>query len=182
MQPVLETERLTLRPFELRDAHHVQQLARHIDIAKTTLSIPHPYPDGAAEDWIESRQEAARLGSGYAFAIIHKDNDSLMGCMGINIAIHHWRGELAYFVGKPYWGQGFATEAARRVMAFGFGSLELHKMWAASMASNPASAKVIEKLGMKQEGMFREHVLKWDRFEDLVYYGMLKSEYEALER
>ncbi|MCM3338781.1 GNAT family N-acetyltransferase [Paenibacillus sp. MER TA 81-3] len=81
---------------------------------------------------------------------------------------------------ESHTGQGFATEAAGRVMAFGFGFLGLHKMWAAAMTSNPASAKVIEKLGMKQEGMFREHVLKWDRFEDLVYYDMLKSEYEAL--
>jgi RimJ/RimL family protein N-acetyltransferase len=178
MQPVFETERLILRPFELTDAAQVQKLAGDIEVAKTTLSIPYPYPDGAAESWISGCRERSQSGDGFAFAMVTKDQPALIGCISINLTKQHNRGELAYWVGRPYWRQGYAAEAAKQVIHFGFEALKLNKIWAAAMVKNPASSNVMSKVGMKHEGTFKEHIIKWDQFEDLVYYGILKTDYE----
>jgi [ribosomal protein S5]-alanine N-acetyltransferase len=172
-----ETERLLLRPFMPSDAAAVQLLAGNYEVAKTTLSLPHPYPDGAAELWIDFRRDAAKQGHGYTFAIINKENDFLLGSISLNITSEHRRAELGYWLGPPYWGNGYTTEAAARVLQFGFSELNLNKIYAAAMVKNPASARIMIKLGMKHEGLFRQHVLKWGQPEDITYYGLLKEEY-----
>lgn len=173
----LDTNRISLRCFELSDARMVQLLAGSEEVASTTLAIPHPYPDGAAELWITAAREAFGTGKHYAFAMINKEDSSLLGNMTIAVSPKHNRAELAYWVGKPYWGQGFATEAARRVVQFGFEDLHLNRIFAAAMTRNPASSKVMANIGMKYEGTFRQHVMKGDGYEDLVFYGMVKSDY-----
>ncbi|QGR00035.1 N-acetyltransferase [Paenibacillus psychroresistens] len=180
MQPIFETERLVLRPFELTDASKVQELAGDKEVAKTTLSIPYPYPDGAAESWIRGCNERSKDGSGFPFALVDKDKHLLIGCMSINVSIPHKRGELAYWLGRPFWGNGYATEAAMCLVAFGFKELELNKIWAAAMTKNPASTNVMKKLGMKFEGEFKKHILKWNEFEDVIYYGMTKDDYDNM--
>ncbi|WP_309119319.1 GNAT family N-acetyltransferase [Paenibacillus sp.] len=179
MQPTFETRRLVLRPFELADAKKVQELAGDIEVAKTTLSIPHPYPDGAAETWIERTHQVVGNGGGYAFAMIRKDDGTLIGNMSMGVAHKHKRAELAYWVGRMFWGQGFATEAAQRIVQFGFENLEVNRIFAAAMTKNPGSYKVMSNIGMKQEGVFKQHILKWGVYEDLVFYGMTKSDYDA---
>ncbi|QYR21982.1 GNAT family N-acetyltransferase [Paenibacillus sp. sptzw28] len=180
MQPTFETERLVLRPFELGDSVQVQKLAGDIEVARTTLSIPYPYPDGAAESWISGCHGRSETGDGFAFAMVGKDNSVLIGCISINIAKPHNRGELAYWVGRPFWGKGYAAEAAKQVVQFGFETLKLNKIWAAAMVKNPASSNVMSKVGMKHEGTFKQHISKWDQFEDLVYYGMIKTDYDNM--
>ncbi|RAV09195.1 GNAT family N-acetyltransferase [Paenibacillus contaminans] len=172
-----ETQRLFLRFFELSDAKVVQELAGNEEVARTTLSIPYPYPDGAAEKWIETVRQSSEKGDSYAFAIIKKDDGALIGNMSMGVSSKHKRAELAYWIGKPFWGQGYATEAARRIVQFGFEDLELNRIFAAAMTKNPGSYKVMTKIGMKEEGTFPQHVLKWGVYEDLVFYGMMQSEY-----
>ncbi|MBP1967693.1 GNAT family N-acetyltransferase [Paenibacillus aceris] len=179
MQPIFETRRLVLRPFKLADAKSVQELAGDIEVAKTTLAIPHPYPDGAAEAWIEGARQAAENGNSFAFAMLKKDDGTLIGNMSMGVTQKHERAELAYWVGRQYWGQGFATEAAQRMIQYGFEDLKLNRIFAAAMTKNPSSYKIMSKIGMKQEGIFKKHILKWDVFEDLVFYGMTKSDYDA---
>lgn len=176
MQRILETDRLTLRPFELVDASLVQKLAGDREVAQTTLSIPHPYPDGAAEAWIAAGRERASAGHGFPYAIVIRDEGVLIGCISLNLTRPHSRGELAYWLGTSYWGKGYATEAAAMVVNFGFDDLGLNRIWAAAMSKNPASSRVMQKIGMKPEGEFRQHILKWGEFEDLVYYGMTKGD------
>lgn len=163
----------------MTDAKYVQELAGDIEVAKTTLNIPHPYPDGAAEAWIERTRDAAEKGELYAFAMIRKDDGTLVGSMGMRVAKNHKHAELGYWVGLPFWGQGFAAEATQRIVQSGFEDLELNRIFAAAMTKNLGSYKVMSKVGMKQEGIFKQHVLKWDVFEDLVYYGMTKADYDA---
>ena len=135
-----ETERLLLRPFMPSDAAAVQLLAGNYEVAKTTLSLPHPYPDGAAELWIDFRRDAAKQGHGYTFAITNKENDFLLGSISLNITSEHRRAELGYWLGTPHWGNGYTTEAAARILQFGFNELNLNKIYAAAMVKNPASA------------------------------------------
>jgi hypothetical protein len=87
-------------------------------------------------------------------------------------AYHRQRCEY-YWIGKPYWGLGYATEAAEEVVRYGFEDLALHRIQAKHFGSNPASGKVMRKVGMSQEGVRPEHYKKWETYEDRVDYGLL---------
>ena len=111
-QPTIDTARLILRPFTLADAPTVQRLAGASEVADTTLNIPHPYPDGAAEQWIATHVENFNAGDGATCAIVLRATSELCGAMGLDISRRHRRAELTYWIGVPYWNQGYATEAA----------------------------------------------------------------------
>ena len=175
-QPAIVTKRLKLRPFALDDAPEVQRLAGDRDIASTTLNIPHPYEDGVAEQWIGTHRESFEKGEEVHFAIVHGDRAFLIGAIGLIIQREHENAMLGYWVGKPYWNQGYCTEAARAVLRYGFETLGLNRIYATHFQRNPASGRVMQKIGMSPEGCQKQHVKKWDTFEDLVCYGILKKD------
>lgn len=178
-QPTLETERLILRPFLPLDAPEVRRQAGDREIAAMTLRIPHPYPEGAAERWIASLAGKYLLGEEVNFAIVLKCESRLIGAVGLMLEPEHRRAELGYWIGRDYWGRGYATEAARTVLEYGFRELDLRRVVAHHMSHNPASGRVLEKLGMTHEGRLRQHILKWGELEDIELFGILKSECEA---
>lgn len=175
--PVLETERLRLRPFTRADAPAVHVLAGAPEVAATTFHIPHPYPDSAAETWISTHADAARSGDGYVWAIERSSDDTMMGCISLTIATAHDRGEMGYWLGVPFWNQGYTSEAARRVVAFGFTQLGLHRIQATCFLRNPASARVMQKAGLTYEGLLRGCgcVRKDGAFEDVAMYAVLRD-------
>lgn len=174
--PILTTARLTLRAPLPADAPRVRELAGDRAIADTTATIPHPYPEGAAERWIEGL--AVKWGEGReAGWAICTAADGLVGNIGLRIAEADGRAELGYWIGVPYWGHGYATEACRAVVGFAFTTLGLRRVHACHYARNPASGRILEKIGMRQEGVLRRHTIKWDVAEDLVLWGMLRSEW-----
>ncbi|MBE4909589.1 GNAT family N-acetyltransferase [Bacillus luteolus] len=174
---MLETNRLLIRELGAEDAEIVEELAGDYDIAKTTLSIPHPYPKGGAIGWISSVKEHNEAKRTATFATINKEDNQLIGVIGFNLHMAFNRGEINYWIGKPHWGKGYATEAAKKMVHYGFHELGLNRIYAASFTSNPGSWKVMEKLGMKHEGTFKQHVKKGDEYIDLTYYGMVKEDY-----
>lgn len=177
-QPTIETRRLILRPFTLNDAADVQRLAGARAIAATTLLIPHPYEDGMAEEWIKTHSEAFNEETGVHFAIALRETEELCGCIGLGIDVANNNAEMGYWIGKSYWGRGYCTEAARAVLRYGFEVIGLHRIHSAHFPHNPASGRVMQKIGMIYEGCHRQHILKWGRFEDMELYGILKSEWE----
>ncbi|MFH1699776.1 MAG: GNAT family N-acetyltransferase [Candidatus Zixiibacteriota bacterium] len=177
-QPKLHTERIILRPFELSDAGVVQRLAGEFEIADTTILIPHPYEDGMAEEWISTHQPQFEAGEIANFAITLIESGDLIGAIGLVINQRHNHAEMGYWIGKPYWSKGYCTEAARAILEFGFTELSLHRIHAHYMTRNIASGKIMEKLGMTREGLMRQHIKKWDKFEDIILYGILKSDWE----
>ena len=175
--PTLETARLVLRPFTLADAPDVQRLAGERDVAATTRNIPHPYPDGMAEQWICTHHEQCEQGALVHFALVRRADHVLLGALSLRINPPDGNAELGYWIGKPYWNHGYCTEAAHAVVKYGFEVLRLHRMHASYLTRNPASGRVLQKLGMTYEGCLRQHVNKWEVFEDLALYGILRSEY-----
>ncbi len=175
--PVLTTERLRLRPFTLLDAPEIQRLAGAREVAAGTLRIPHPYPDGLAEAWVLSQRGAYERGEDLALAIVRLEDGALVGAIGLAFARDDGHAELGYWIGVPYWGRGYATEAARAVLSYGFRALGLQRIHARHFASNPASGRVLRKIGMTYEGRQRRHVRKWDRLEDLELYGILEEDF-----
>jgi ribosomal-protein-alanine N-acetyltransferase len=177
-QPTLTTRRLLLRPLGFGDAPQVQRLAGDPDIASTTVNIPHPYEDGMAEAWI------ATLGGGYlrneniTFGMTLQETGDLVGVVGLRLVLGDARAEMGYWVGKPFWGSGYCTEAAKAVIDYGFSSRGLNRIFAHHMLRNPASGRVMLKIGMQHEGVLRQHHLKWGVYEDVGIYGLLREEWE----
>ncbi|MFN7950397.1 MAG: GNAT family N-acetyltransferase [bacterium] len=178
-QPTLETARLILRPFQASDAPAVQRLAGAREIADTTLAIPHPYPDGAAAEWIATHAARFAAGTLAPFAVVTRADGLLVGATGLALVMAHAQGELGYWIGHADWGRGYATEAARALLDFGFRGLGLHRIQARHLTRNPASGRVMEKLGMRFEGIHRGAVLKWGTFEDLAQHAILVHEWLA---
>lgn len=179
-QPMLETERLLLRPVELSDAPRIETLASAREIAATTLNIPHPYPEGGAIMWLQQVLEhRARGDTECTFGILRKTDTVLMGVIGIHPYPNGFSAELGYWIGVDFWGQGYMSETARRVIQYGFEDLGLQRIDAWHFMSNPASGRVMQKAGMKFEGTMRQHILKWGEFVDVVSYSILRSEYEG---
>jgi [ribosomal protein S5]-alanine N-acetyltransferase len=175
-RPTIETERLLLRPFGPADAADLARLAGAREVAATTANIPHPYSLADAEGWIASQQAEWDEDRGATFAITLRADGALIGAVGLRSERAHERAELGYWIGVPYWGSGYATEAARAVVEFGFDGLGLNRIFARHMTSNPASGRVMEKIGMHLEGEFRQHELKWGEFRDHRFYGVVRSD------
>jgi [ribosomal protein S5]-alanine N-acetyltransferase len=178
-QPTLQTQRLILRPFELADASDVQRLAGDKAIAATMLAVPHPYEDGVAEQWISTHAEAFAAGQFVHFAIVIREQNLLCGSISLGLNHPDAHAVLGYWIGVPYWNRGYATEAAQAVIEYGLEVLHLHRIHARHLKINPASGRVLQKVGMVYEGCQREHIRKWGQFHDVENYGLLASEWRA---
>lgn len=176
-QPTIPTARLRLRPFRTEDAPEVTALAGDPAIAATTMRLPHPYSFEDASRFIEDIRKGWDAGTSAVFAVVQCDGDVLTGTVGLEITPAHRHAELGYWVGKPYWNRGFATEAAAALVGFGFDALDLNRIHAHHMTRNPASGRVLERIGMAREGVLRAHIMKADAFEDIAWYGILRDEH-----
>ena len=176
-QPTLSTGRLVLRPFELSDAPEVRRLAGDPEVSGSALNIPEPFEEGMAEAWIATHADAFDRGELAAYAVTTKEGGRLVGAAGLTIHRHDDRAELGYWVARPEWGKGYATEAGREMLRYGFEVLGLNRIHADCLARNPASARVLRKLGLTFEGHWRQHARKRGVYEDLDLFGILRSEY-----
>ncbi len=175
----LENETVLMRPLEARDSSAIQDLAAAPEIAANTF-VPHPYPPEAASEFVQKGQESWRSGEAYVFGIIDKSSQRFAGCMGIHPAPEHNRAEVGYWIGLPFWGRGLATAALRLLLQFGFETLKLNRVEAGHFDYNPASGRVMQKAGMRREGLRRQYVLHHEEFKDLVWYAIVREDYEAL--
>lgn len=180
MRPTLQTQRLILRPFQLSDAKEVQRLAGRHEVTSRTGAIPYPYPDGLAERWIQSHSDMFNQGESVIGAVTLNSTGELIGCMSVEgISATHKKGELAYWIAVDHWNRGYGTEAAHAIVNYAFTYFKLNKITSRHMAVNPASGKVMQKLGMKYEGTLRQEMFKDGEFCDLVVYGLLKVEFSV---
>ncbi|MFT3733145.1 MAG: GNAT family N-acetyltransferase [Hyphomicrobium sp.] len=140
----MKTARLTLRTVIHGDAARIAALAGDWDVASMTGRIPYPYSEGEAHHWVDGLAEKEEV-----FGI---DLDgALIGICGFMLD-DDGDAELGYWIGKPYWGKGYATEAARAVMTYGFSKLGVRRFICKHLIGNDASARVIHKLGFKPTG------------------------------
>ena len=146
--PVLATERLMLRAPQAADAKSIASLINDRRIAENTARIPHPYCLADAHAFLA---EVNRDPSEPAFLIALRDGTIIGGC-----GIHVWSGrdpELGYWIGVPYWGRGYATDAARALIDHAFGELGCERLSGRARVSNPASRRVLEKCGFQWTGV-----------------------------
>jgi len=177
----METARLRLRPYDKQDAEEIYRVVKRREIYETTLMIPHPYPREQVEWWIHFINKNMAYGMSYEFGIFDKVTDRYIGNVGVaNLLKKHNSAELAYFIDPDQWGLGYATEAVRGILNFGFNTLELERILGRCMACNLASKRVLEKNRLLFEGLARHEVMKDGEYKDIVRYAILSADYKRL--
>ena len=177
---ILATERLVLREFVENDWPAVlayQQNPLYLRYYEWTERTP----EGAREFvqmFLTQQQQVPRIK--FQLACTLKTTGQLIGNCGIRLKSADAReGDIGYELDPRYWGQGYATEAARAIVQFGFAQLRLHRIWSWCIAENVGSARVLEKLGMRQEGRLRENEYFKGRWWDTLLYAILDYEWQA---
>ena len=177
---MLVTPRLLLRELDVDDAPAIAERAGDVRVAQYLIAVPTPYPVPLATRWILARIAWWAQGRGVTLAIARREAPrQLIGSISLRRYARDTRAELGYWLGADAWGHGFATEAAEAVLDFGFGDLRLSRIYAQVIAGNAASCRVLEKLGMMNEGIRRAHLRKGKRLHDVVLFGMLRDEWRT---
>lgn len=174
--PTLTADRLVLRAFVPGDAADVRRYLADAAVARNTLTIPHPYPDEAADEFITRHAPDWQAGKRATWAVTRAEGGALVGAIGLQLHRAHRRAELGYWIAAPEWGKGYATEATRRLIAFAFDDLALHRVEAHHFIENPASGRVMRNVGMVPEGVHRGVVWRDGAPRDLASYAILRND------
>lgn len=174
----LKTKRLILRPVTLADIDEVTRICQDPEIYSNTLLIPWPYTRESARGWLQGIEEARALGrAGHEFAITLADEGRFIGVIGLSRINRHDDTEVGYWLDRDHRGQGYMTEALKKVIGFAF-ARGAHRVSGKHFSFNPASGRVMAKAGMKYEGTHRESLKKDGRYFDDVCYAMLDREFQ----
>jgi RimJ/RimL family protein N-acetyltransferase len=147
------------------------------------ISVPHPFTVAHAAAWIADYGVDSPLGPHDYFAVCVGESDALVGVGALrDIDREHLQCELSFWIGRPHWGQGLATRAAEMLVNRAFGEHALNRIVAYHMLRNPASGRVLERLGFRREGVLRQRVRKWGAFEDVAALAMLRTDAAANNR
>lgn len=172
--------RLAARPFAAADAPAVAALAGDPAVADAMISIPHPLSAAGAAALLAAYAREAAAGRAYHAAVCRAVDGVLVGGVALrDVDPEHRTAELSFWVGRPWWGRGYAPEAGALALAAAFGELALNRVAAYHVARNAASAAVLRKLGFRREGLLEQRVYKAGRFEDVLAYAVLRRDYQA---
>ena len=145
----LETPRLVLRRLELADVRMVERLAGAVEVARMTANVPHPYPSGLAERWIRSTHAPLAAGTSAQLGIALKGEGTLIGAIALVRDAPGTGGQIGYWLGVPWWGEGYMTEALGAMLDHGRAGMGLDHVWAQVFVANNASMRVLEKTGFE---------------------------------
>lgn len=175
---ILETERLLLRDFTIADVPDIevyQTDPRYLRFYHWTTRSPGEIQQ-FVQMFLDWQQQKPR--TKYQLVIVLKAQKRVIGNCGVRCQVSgDDQGEIGYEINPNYWGKGYATEAANGIIRFGFETLNLHRIWATCIAENTASARVLEKVGMRQEGHFVEKEWMKGRWWDVLQFALLRREW-----
>jgi len=172
--PTIETERLLLRPFTIDDSGEVARMAGEWIMAETS-NLPHPYTTEDAQDWISTHERFFDRHEAVQLAVTRKIDGVLVGSVSLESLFENHQAELGYWIGREHWNNGYATESSLAIMNYGFKTFNLIRIHACHLTRNGGSARVLEKIGMKLEGVSPKHILKWGTPEDLSFWGIVQG-------
>jgi [ribosomal protein S5]-alanine N-acetyltransferase len=181
--PMIRTARLLLRGMRPSDAVAVAEGSGDQRVAQFLTDVPTPYPLELATQWIMRRIERGASGRGPTLAITLADDGPYgiaLGTVALRIHPRDQRAELGYWLRFDAWNQGYASEATRAITRWGFAN-GLGKIYARVMSNNQASVRVLQKLGMQQEGYLRSHLRKGKALMDVVEYAVLRQDWTLHE-
>lgn len=175
--PTLHTFRLRLRPVADTDAGELVALHTNATVLRYWDAPPWREP-GRAERFIATSRQMAEDGTGARLAIERTADAAFLGWCTLSRWNPTYRSAaLGYCLHDTAWGQGYATEAARALLQWAFGSLDLNRVQAETDTRNAASARVLEKLGFAREGTLREDCVVDGEVSDSWVYGLLRREW-----
>ena len=177
MQLEFDGKRVSIRPLRFSDAPCLYENVKDKEIVTWTVSIPHPYPKDGALKFVRKVRYNIKKKKAYAFGIVLKETGTVIGV--VELMALDWRdknAEIGYWLGRKYWAGDLMTEAVRLILKFGFGNLELHRIYAKLFEENTGSARVLEKCGFKLEGRMREERYRYGKWHDALRYGILDSD------
>ena len=160
------TALITLVPLALRHSAAVQRLVTSDRSVAEQTRLPDPYPEDGAARWTEYARPRHEQGAEYTFAVEH--DGAVVGACDLIVKADRREAELGYWIGRPYWGRGFATEAALAAVAFAFERTDVDRVVALPLADNAPSRRVLEKAGLRLRG-FRPAEAPWNGQEQAVY-------------
>ncbi len=169
----LTSERLKLISFEQASTETWFRLINNKEVAQTTLSLPHPCTMKEAKLWRQQEIDKIRQQQILRWSVSIKNNDCIIGSVKLSLNRRFNSAEIGYWLGREYWGSGYAGEAASKVLNYAFEVLKLNRVEAYAMVRNKASSKILLKLGMVKEGLHRQLVLRWGEYIDVESYAIL---------
>ncbi|MCP4143768.1 MAG: GNAT family N-acetyltransferase [bacterium] len=171
---MLNSDRLTLREFKDSDLEAVHSYGSDIEVVRYMEWGPNSRTD--SEDFLARAKAELLKGPRaiYEFAVIETATDELIG--GIGLHTKGFQAMLGYCYARPAWGKGFATEAAQLLVDYGFNTLGLHRIWAKCDTENIPSIRVLEKIGMIQEGCLKHDCQIRGEWRDNALFAILKEE------
>lgn len=176
--PQISTPRLLMRALENHQAETLCTLANGPKIADNTASIPSPYTLEIAQDFIAGMPEKFHSAHLLSLGMHRRDSGELIGIVSLRIKPDHLYGHLGGWVAADARNQGYAAEAARALMDYGFAELGLHRVGSQCFSRNKESARVMEKIGLQYEGCLRGAFLKNGVHEDMLVFATLREDWE----
>jgi RimJ/RimL family protein N-acetyltransferase len=143
------------------------------------ISIQHPYPDGEGERYISHQKAENEKGKAVTFVLELKIEQNFCGLIEIReIDREHSQAELSFWLTTSRWGLGYMSEGIQAALQYGFEILKINRFYAYHMLRNPASGRVLEKNGFRQEGILRQRVIKWGKYEDVAIWAILRQDWD----
>lgn len=175
---ILQTDRLILRKINLDDIQDIFEYAKDEEVVKWVTWPVHKSIEDTKK-YINFILDGYEKNKHLAFVAERKEDKKVIGTVGFaEFFVDHDKAEIGYTFGAKYWGKGYATEAAKKIIEFGFNELGLNRIQAYVFAQNEASKKVLKKSGMQFEGAPRQAFKKDGKYLDLELYAILKSNFE----
>ena len=176
--PVLETERLLLRPVRRKDAEDIYSYASDPEVARYVLWEPHRSLS-ETRAYIRCIRSLYHRGLPSSRAVVRRDSGHVIGTIGFMwYSDTNSAAEIGYSFSRAEWNRGYATEALNAVIRSAFSSLPLNRLEAQHDLRNPASGRVMEKCGMVREGILRQRIRNKGEWIDVVLYAILRSDLE----
>lgn len=174
--PVLETARLRLRPMTMRDEADMFRYCSDPAVSRHVLWDTHENPRQTRQT-LRAAIRQYKNGDPGSFAIERRSDHRMIGTIGFMwLNLDHRSAEVGYSLARDCWNQGYATEALSAVLRFGFNTLKLNRIEAQHEVDNPASGRVMEKCGMRKEGVLRSRIFNKGHFSDVCLYAILRGE------
>lgn len=178
---MLVSERLHFAPISQYCIPNIVKLLEDYETVYLLTYAPFPYTEQDALIWVNHVTNLNNNGYGYFWGIYNQDNN-FIGTVGLSVDPEHEKGELHYWLGKDYWGQGYATESAKRIIKFAFENKHLERLMVNCLTRNIRSQRVIEKCGFVFEGEADHYVKRFGIFENVKFYRLLSSDFQSLHK
>ncbi|MDR1433442.1 MAG: GNAT family N-acetyltransferase [Puniceicoccales bacterium] len=180
--PILHSARLLLRPVCVGDVVHIQSSIDDKRVCDNLSYVPHPYTVEMAETWTRNVNFGMANGSCCYWTICDQKTEEFIGSMGLSIHNEQDGCEMHYWVNADQWNKGYCTEAAKRTIVHAFEDIGMHRVFITHRENGLASKTVIKKCGFVLEGILRDSLKRFGKFENVATYSMLHDEYLAMKK